>query len=629
MAIVLLSVFTAVSPVCAEELSFILGWYSIAYQLDLDAHLEGPEANGGVFHVYYGNWRSEDERVRLNTDSLTGSDPEIIAAGSGDGPITPGVYRYWVQRYSGNIDFLNAEADIYVDVRQGNTLIGSFRPGPESLIEEGNWHVLEMTVSPDGRVALTPLVRSAGDDGLIDIPDIQAGCGETVVVPVRIQNAPNTVTAMGFDVVFDPQVFSYTGFEKGALVPAGYQFDVSFVPPNILRCGSHQNGTGQAILPGVSGEVVRLMLDAAGDCDSSLIELNNLKDHIAGWSASPGYFSKRRGRCGGDINGNGQITPADALAAFEKYMLVCPTSDGLDCNDVCCDVNTDGNCTPADALCVFYAYLERPNCLDGVDTVPPVITPIGNHPQHYCLGGDFRLPEAVAIDDVDGEIPVAVDSNINTQAIGEYQIRFLAVDSSGNAAESVSTIHVIQCGDAIAPIVTMPRIDPVCKGDTSFTLPEVTAVDNMEGYIPAEVFSDIDINTVGTYQIVAVARDSAGNEATAATEVEVVDCSAPLNISLEIESATVPPGGGTPLRATVRDSDGNPVENVLVRFSLPTGGGEITASETASTDLSGIASSVFTAGSSDGLSVSVRASILNSFPEVMVEESVVIQARSL
>ncbi|MCP4106294.1 MAG: hypothetical protein GY749_12265 [Desulfobacteraceae bacterium] len=74
--------------------------------------------------------------------------------------------------------------------------------------------------------------------------------------------------------------------------------------------------------------------------------------------------------CNGDTDGTGGIpTPGDALNAFHKYMGICPTTDGSDCENICCDVNRDGECTPADTLCIFYKYLEKPSCLDYLDSV--------------------------------------------------------------------------------------------------------------------------------------------------------------------------------------------------------------------------------------------------------------------
>jgi hypothetical protein len=72
----------------------------------------------------------------------------------------------------------------------------------------------------------------------------------------------------------------------------------------------------------------------------------------------------KRELCVADINEDGDVTPGDALNAFNKYMEKCPTSEGFECDTVCCDVNKEDGCTPADALCIFRKYLGKPSCLD-------------------------------------------------------------------------------------------------------------------------------------------------------------------------------------------------------------------------------------------------------------------------
>jgi len=101
-------------------------------------------------------------------------------------------------------------------------------------------------------------------------------------------------------------------------------------------------------------------------CEASGFGLQELKDDLAGWSATHGFFQCG---CDGDVNGDGEITPMDALCAFETYLEICPTSCEIACEDVCCDVNQDGECTPADALCIFQKYLGIPSCLDLPDLI--------------------------------------------------------------------------------------------------------------------------------------------------------------------------------------------------------------------------------------------------------------------
>jgi len=65
--------------------------------------------------------------------------------------------------------------------------------------------------------------------------------------------------------------------------------------------------------------------------------------------------------CTCDVSGDEEITPQDALCAFQKYLMVCPTSCGIACEEVCCDVTDEGECTPADALEIFKEYLGQPS----------------------------------------------------------------------------------------------------------------------------------------------------------------------------------------------------------------------------------------------------------------------------
>ncbi|MEW6379559.1 MAG: dockerin type I domain-containing protein, partial [bacterium] len=70
-------------------------------------------------------------------------------------------------------------------------------------------------------------------------------------------------------------------------------------------------------------------------------------------SLAEGYLET----CDGDVNGDGALTPADALMVFRCYL------ESGACSG-CADVNHDGQITPQDALCLFNRFLEQPSCLD-------------------------------------------------------------------------------------------------------------------------------------------------------------------------------------------------------------------------------------------------------------------------
>ncbi|MCP4110943.1 MAG: hypothetical protein GY749_36380 [Desulfobacteraceae bacterium] len=238
------------------------------------------------------------------------------------------------------------------------------------------------------------------DSGSIDIAGTSAVCGGNVSVPVRIQNAPDAFDSVGFEIAYDSSVLTYTGFEKeGTLAENFDQFDVSEISAGVVRCGGFR--TSSEIPAGTGSDLVYLKFAVSSDCNESKLELSGLKDDIKSWAASSGCF-RPADKCTGDINGDGETTPQDALCAFEKYMGVCPTSCEIECTDVCCDVNSDSDCTPADALCIFDKYLGNPGCID--DTPPAAFITIAKGTLIRSVNNDtaYELPMSVIVADSNG-----------------------------------------------------------------------------------------------------------------------------------------------------------------------------------------------------------------------------------
>jgi hypothetical protein len=70
----------------------------------------------------------------------------------------------------------------------------------------------------------------------------------------------------------------------------------------------------------------------------------------------------------GDVNGDGDLTPAGALWAFQDFLGI--ASPALaECQQSRADVTQDGGITPADALCIFQKFLGVPSCLDTTTQV--------------------------------------------------------------------------------------------------------------------------------------------------------------------------------------------------------------------------------------------------------------------
>ncbi len=77
------------------------------------------------------------------------------------------------------------------------------------------------------------------------------------------------------------------------------------------------------------------------------------------------------------------------------------------------------------------------------DTTPPNITLTGDDPQIIVAGDPYTELGAAAIDNNDGDISgsIVVDASaVDTTTVGDYNVTYNVVDSSGNAANTVTRI---------------------------------------------------------------------------------------------------------------------------------------------------------------------------------------------
>jgi len=172
------------------------------------------------------------------------------------------------------------------------------------------------------------------------------GISKEVCIPVRIQNAPCEVDTFGFEVTYDANVFEYTGLERGDLTEAFKSVEAYPSDAGRLRIEGYTDEHG--ISESASGYLLCLnfKLKAGEEYDIYLFQLENLE--VTQFSKSGGCLSIR---CQGDVNGDGVVTPGDALLAFRCYLGAGPCLD-------CSDYNHNGKVTPDDARYIFSEYLK-------------------------------------------------------------------------------------------------------------------------------------------------------------------------------------------------------------------------------------------------------------------------------
>jgi hypothetical protein len=87
------------------------------------------------------------------------------------------------------------------------------------------------------------------------------------------------------------------------------------------------------------------------------------------------------------------------------------------------------------------------------DTVPPVLSIIGQNPVVAECGGPYADAGATATDNKDGDITsrIQVENKVDTPKVGTYQVIYRVTDAAGNAATATRTVKVVYKFDGFLP----------------------------------------------------------------------------------------------------------------------------------------------------------------------------------
>ncbi len=196
----------------------------------------------------------------------------------------------------------------------------------------------------------------------------------------------------------------------------------------------------------------------------------------------------------------------------------------------------------------------------GPDTVPPVITILGDNPLHISVGGVFTDPGVQVTDAVDGVDPYITFINgtqqevsaasIDTSAPTTYIVTYKATDAAGNSSTAHRSIIIgnpdgtVSTGSGSttpAPIVIASSTPPVTDSTPpvvtligaaamqidaggTFVDPGATALDDTDGSLTSKIkeTGSVDTAAAGLYTLTYSATDAAGNTGSASRVVSVV-----------------------------------------------------------------------------------------------------------
>ncbi|NIO29108.1 MAG: T9SS type A sorting domain-containing protein [Candidatus Latescibacteria bacterium] len=184
---------------------------------------------------------------------------------------------------------------------------------------------------------------------------------DTVRIDLLIENSMIPIDAGGVDIAYDSTLLTFLSCEPGSLTANWQLLDCADLRTHV-RVGGFDT---IPIPPGSGGSFARL--NFLSDCCSTdttmsalLCPENPTDDFKTLWTVC-GEFRCEVYTADGDANGDGNVSPGDALCAFEGYLSF-PDAPASGCGttgwDVRSDVDCNGQITPGDALCIFEHWLD-------------------------------------------------------------------------------------------------------------------------------------------------------------------------------------------------------------------------------------------------------------------------------
>jgi large repetitive protein len=418
---------------------------------------------------------------------------------------------------------------------------GTLSPNPDSVSGAGDTYVLAWSC-PE-------IMRNGGSITVTVHSAVQDAVGNTLAEPRSrthigggIASLP-VITLAGSSVVTIECGDAYADAGATAADQCGTDLTASIVVNNAVAASAVGSYT-----------VTYNVVDAAGNAAVQIMRTVNVEDTTAPVITLQG----------------------DAVTSVECSAVY--TDAGATALDVC-----DGDLTvailvnnPVDTALVG-AYSVTYNVTDGegnaaiqvvrtvnvVDTVPPVISLVGNANVQVECGAAYTDAGATALDACDGNLTsgIIVNNPVDTAVVGIYSVTYNVNDAASNAAAQVT--RTVAVTDITLPVITL-------LGDASVTVEcgagyvdaGATAADNCDGDLTASMVVDNPVNAgiPGNYTIRYNVTDNEGNNAVEATRAVVVEDTVAPVITLVGDSEVEIPLGGSYVEdgaLAVDDCDGN------------------------------------------------------------------------
>jgi hypothetical protein len=248
---------------------------------------------------------------------------------------------------------------------------------------------------------------------------------DSLVVPVTIRGVSSALDNLGFQLTFDPDVFTCAAVRRGHFISFPWSFS------GTCHVGAAQvSASGVARTPNDPDTLayVVLLVDPLASGSASVTTTNFTGDFAAGalnaadCSATISFDPHGTG----DVNNDLELTPGDALCAFRCGMSLngdvpssCLAGTGFERNAA--DIDCNSNCSPGDALIIFERYLcdQPPAHCAGAGADPSCLS---------VLRMELARPRVEAIRLGTLEVAQGELAEIPVEAIGSGTLRAFRVD---------------------------------------------------------------------------------------------------------------------------------------------------------------------------------------------------------
>ena len=208
------------------------------------------------------------------------------------------------------------------------------------------------------------------------------------------------------------------------------------------------------------------------------------------------------------------------------------------------------------------------------DVTPPVITLNGEANMTLEQNATYTEPGAVAVDAVDGRVPVSISGIVDTATVGHYVVTYRATDHAGNEANAMRSITVVDTViDVTPPVITLNgEANMTLEQNATYTEPGAVAVDTVDGNVPVSISGSVDTSTVGHYVVTYSATDHAGNQAHATRHIKIINSALTLtSLGLESNITTLNKDHNTTLTltATYEDNTTKPLTGGITWIITP------------------------------------------------------------